>query len=37
MLALIVMICLAAITLIGNKVSTTYGTLEQGLPDGSGS
>ena len=35
MLALIIVGCFAAITLIGNKVSTMFTNLESGLPDGS--
>lgn len=35
MLALIVVVCIGAITLIGNKVSSIFTNLESGLPDGS--
>ena len=35
MLALIVFICFAVITLIGNKVKTAFVTVENGLPEGS--
>ena len=35
MLALIIVVCIAAITLIGNKVRTMFTNLESGLPDGS--
>ena len=34
MLALIIIVALAAITLLGTKVSTIFGNVEQGLPDG---
>jgi pilus assembly protein Flp/PilA len=34
MLALIILLCFVAITLIGNKVGATFFTLEAGLPDG---
>ena len=34
MLALIVIVCLAAITLLGNKVSAIFSNVESGLPDG---
>jgi pilus assembly protein Flp/PilA len=35
MLALIIVVCIAAITLIGQKVSTIFSNVEAGLPDGS--
>ena len=35
MLALIIVGCIVAITLIGNKVSAMYTNLNTGLPDGS--
>lgn len=35
MLALIVVVCIGAITLIGNKVSSIFTNLDAGLPDGS--
>ena len=35
MLALIIVVCIAAITLIGNKVRTMFTNLESGLPEGS--
>ena len=35
MLALIIVVCIASITLIGNKVRTMFTNLEGGLPDGS--
>ena len=35
MLALIVLICFAVITLIGNKAKTAFLTVENGLPEGS--
>ena len=35
MLALIILLCFAAITLIGNKVSSIFTNLESGVPDGS--
>ena len=34
MLALIIVVCIAAITLIGDKVKTMFTNLESGLPDG---
>jgi pilus assembly protein Flp/PilA len=34
MLALIIVVCLAAITLLGNKVSTIFSNVESALPDG---
>ena len=34
MLALVVAVCLAAITLIGRKVEGTFTNLESNLPDG---
>jgi pilus assembly protein Flp/PilA len=34
MLALIIMVCLAAITLIGGKVSSVFTIIESGVPDG---
>ena len=34
MLALIIVVCIVAVTLIGNKVSTMYTNLNTGLPDG---
>lgn len=34
MLALIIIVALAAITLLGNKVSTIFGNVETALPDG---
>lgn len=36
MLALIIIVALAAITLLGNKVSTIFSNVESGLPDGGG-
>jgi pilus assembly protein Flp/PilA len=35
MLALIIIVALAAITLLGTKVSTIFSNVEAGLPDGS--
>jgi pilus assembly protein Flp/PilA len=35
MLALIIMVCVVAITGIGEKVSDIFTTVEAGLPDGS--
>ncbi|MFH1746229.1 MAG: Flp family type IVb pilin [Planctomycetota bacterium] len=35
MLALIIIVALAAITLLGDKVSTIFGNVETALPDGS--
>jgi len=35
MLALIIVVALAAITLLGTKVSTIFTNVESGLPDGS--
>ena len=35
MLALIIVVCIAAITLIGNKVKAMFTNLESGLPSGS--
>jgi len=35
MLALIIVVCIAAITLIGTKAKTMFTNLESGLPDGS--
>ena len=37
MLALIIIVALAAITLLGQKVNTIFGNVESSLPDGSGS
>ena len=37
MLALIIIVALAAITLLGAKVNTIFTNVEGGLPDGSGS
>lgn len=34
MLALIIIVALAAITLLGNKVSTIFGNVQTALPDG---
>ncbi|MGD8450244.1 MAG: Flp family type IVb pilin [Phycisphaerae bacterium] len=34
MLALIIIVALAAITLLGNKVSTIFSNVETALPDG---
>lgn len=34
MLALIIVVALAAITLLGQKVDTIFGNVESGLPDG---
>lgn len=34
MLAVIIVSCIVAVTLIGNKVSTMYTNLNTGLPDG---
>ena len=34
MLALIIIVALAAITLLGNKVSTIFGNVQAALPDG---
>jgi pilus assembly protein Flp/PilA len=36
MLALIIIVALAAITLLGQKVNTIFGNVEAALPDGSG-
>lgn len=36
MLALIIMVALAAITLLGQKVSTVFTNAESALPDGTG-
>ena len=36
MLALIIIVALAAITLLGNKVNTIFGNVQSALPDGSG-
>ncbi len=35
MLALIIVVCIAAITLIGNKVKSIFTNIESGLPSGS--
>ena len=35
MLALIIMVCVAGITLIGNKVNAIFTSVEAGLPSGS--
>ena len=35
MLALIIIVALAAITLLGQKVQTIFSNVESGLPDGS--
>jgi pilus assembly protein Flp/PilA len=35
MLALIVVVCIGALTLIGNKISSIFTNLDAGLPDGS--
>ena len=35
MLALIIVVCVAAITLIGNKVKSVFTNIESGLPTGS--
>lgn len=35
MLALIIIVALAAITLLGQKVNTIFGNVETALPDGS--
>ncbi len=35
MLALIIIVALAGITLLGTKVNTIFSNVEQGLPDGS--
>ncbi len=35
MLALIIVVCVAAITLIGNKVESVFTTITGGLPTGS--
>ncbi len=35
MLALIIVVCVAAITLIGNKVKSVFTNIEGGLPTGS--
>lgn len=35
MLALIIIVCIAAISLLGNKVSSTFTGLNNGLPTGS--
>ena len=35
MLALIIVVCIAAITLIGNKVKSIFTNVESGLPSGS--
>ncbi len=34
MLALIIVVCIGAITALGGKVSTTFSNVEAGLPDG---
>lgn len=36
MLALIIIVALAAITLLGNKVSSIFDNVQNALPDGSG-
>ncbi len=36
MLALIIIVALAAITLLGNKVNTIFGNVQTALPSGSG-
>ena len=35
MLALIIVVCIAAVTLIGNKVRSVFTTVDSGLPAGS--
>ena len=35
MLALIIVVCIAAVTLIGNKVKTVFTNIESGLPTAS--